>query len=329
MYRLKTSPTSKRQHGKGKRFKLVDFILAIVLLAAATLYSCGGNQNNGLPTPGNSGDATFSVSIKENFSKNPLKNLNNIQVGDTLRYDIDLKDLNNESNIHYSIDLHSKDGEFHRRIGKDYRVFIFRRDSLDKHLSANPNFLKENEEWMKDGEIRQSLVDLPGNKEYVLLIIPIQPGTFQLSYTFLKPRGKQKPMETVDKQINFNCVHLSAWYKSIKTKDGSGGFIGIGGHASEHHNEFYFKIDDGSNEKDKFLASIPNRSQEYTLMYNGKKYGNDFFEGQEICFLKGKTTKKHAPEVTVRVIEEITILQKDEGRDEVVLKFYNIPLEQK
>ena len=64
-------------------------------------------------------------------------------------------------------------------------------------------------------------------------------------------------------------------------------------------------------------------------MYNGKKYGKDFFEGQEICFLKGETTKKHAPEVTVRVIEEITILQKDEGRDEVVLKFYNIPLEQK
>lgn len=329
MSRLKTSPTSKRQHGKGKRFKLVDFILAIVLLAPATLYSCGGNQNNGLPTPGNSGDATFAVSIKENFSKNPLKNLNNIQVGDTLRYDIDLKDLNNESNIHYSIDLNNRDGEFHRRIEKDYRVFIFRRDSLDKHLSANPNFLKENEEWMKDGEIRQSLVDLPGNKEYVLLIIPIQPGTFQLSYTFLKLRGKEKPTETVDKQINFNCFHLSAWYKSIKTKDGSGGFIGIGGHASEHHNEFYFKIDDGSNEKDKFLASIPNRSQEYTLMYNGERYDGKFFEGQEICFLKGETAKKHAPEVTVRVIEEITIRQKDEGRDEVVLEFYNIPLEQK
>ena len=307
MYRLKTSPTSKRQHGKGKRFKLVDFILAIVLLAAATLYSCGGNQNNGLPTPGNSGDATFSVSIKENFSKNPLKNTNNIQVGDTLRYDIDLKDLTNESNIHYSLDLNNRDGAFHRRIEKDYRVFIFRRDSLDKHLSANPNFLKENEEWMKDGEIRQSLVRIPSNKEYVLLIIPIEPGTFQLSYTFHKQRDKEAFMETVNKQINFNCVHLSAWYKSIKTRDGSGGFIGIGSHASEHHNEFYFKIDDGSNEKDKFLASIPNRSQEYTLMYN----------------------KKHAPEVTVRVIEEITILQKDEGRDEVVLKFYNIPLEQK
>ena len=42
--------------------------------------------------------------------------------------------------------------------------------------------------------------------------------------------------------------------------------------------------------------------------------------------IKGKTYERNAPEVKNRIIDKITIYQKDKGRDEVVIEFYNIPL---
>lgn len=102
--------------------------------------------------------------------------------------------------------------------------------------------------------------------------------------------------------------------------------MGIGSHASEHHNEYYIRINDGANENDKYLVSQEDRTQTYEIKYDGNVYKGKLSEGTDMRFIKGETHKKNAPEVKNRNIDKITIYQKDKGRDEIVIEFYNIPL---
>lgn len=298
-----------------KRFGYVSQ-LGLLLFTLITLGACSSDDSE---SPDDK--SSLSVTIAENFS-DPLKNINNIKVGDFIRYDIDIESQNEDAT--YGLNLNTSDEKGHRRLGKDYKAFFMPKDTLEKYVKTGfyeASIFSKYRKWLKQSEVTSSFIDIAKKGKYVLLLKPLLPGTFTHTYSFYeKIAGKKSPHKDIEKQINFNCVELLAWVQPVKTEDGS--LFS----RSKHHNEYYIRINDGDNENDKYLASQQNREQKYEIKYDGKTYIEPFTEGKDILFIMGNTHKKSAPEVKNQNIDKITIRQKDENRDEVVIEFYNVPL---
>lgn len=295
------------------------------LLLFSMLIFGACSKTDELDTPNN--QINFSVTITENFS-NPLKNLNNIMVGDFICYDITIE--SQKENTSYVFSLNNSHEKGHRRLDKDYEAFFLPKDSLKKYQKEGfyerSNLgLKKYREWLATSKITSSIINIDKKGKYVLLLKPLLAGTFTHTYSFYE-KGTETEHKAIEKEINFNCVDLSAWVQPVQTRKGSDGFIGIGSHASKHHNEYYIRINDGANENDKYLASHEDRKQTYEIKYDGNTYAGDLTEGTDLLFIKGNTHTRHAPKVKNRTIDKITIRQKDKGRDEIVIEFYNIYL---
>lgn len=302
------------------------FYRAIIQICIVSVFgACSGEDALDDDNSKNTTQASFSVSIKENFANSPLSNLNNVRVGERLRYDIIIKNKNKDSKLVF--DLNNSDQKGHRRLYKDYKAYFVHKDTLESLQAKEENHSSSEEpQWLDSISVNGSVIDIPEDGEYVLFIKPLVPGTFTHLYTFGEKEFGSDKYEIIGEQVNFNCIDVSAWVQPVKTRDGSSGVLGIGSHASEHHNEYFIRINDGDNENDLYLASKDGRSQTCKIEYDGQVYEEKMEEGSDICFLTGPTTKRHPANVTNRNIDKITIRQKDAGRDEVIIELYNITL---
>lgn len=260
----------------------------------------------------------FTVKVAENFSHNPLKNLRNIQVGDTLRYDVEIVSPIKNGSCVYSFNPNSSDEPGHRRLGKDYRMFIYNNDSLKQIREVKDSGAIITEKWINSKEIRDS-VSLSGKGKYTLLIIPLRAGSFTENFTFTEYVSK-KYFKVQQCHLNFNCVKLTAWAVDVQTLHKT--VL----RKSLHRNDFYIRVEDGLEENDRYLNKQKNREQSCLIFYDGQTYNEKFEEGEDICFLRSGETKKHRPEIKTRFIKQIVIVQKDADSPELRIEFNNIPL---
>lgn len=255
---------------------------------------------------------SLSVTIREDFARHPQKNLWNIVVGDTLFYEITVEDSQFGGEMIYTIDLNNEDGKFHRRLNKDYRAFI-----LEKEKMSGDSIVKED---LKKGEVKTSLITLHKPGIYILMILPLEPGTFQHVYNFKKRQKDDTSVETITKEINFNCVRLIVWYRSVQTRHKT-----LFRH-SKHLNEFYIRIEDGERETDRYLQNQQNRELTYQINYDGGTYTGEFQEGVDICYYKTEEREGAPPEVTEYEVSRIKIRQKDMDKDEIIIEYHNVEL---
>lgn len=300
-----------------------------LLFSIIILGACSSDDPDSPNKKSSDKKSSLTVTITENFS-DPLKNPNNIMVGDFLRYDINVE--SQKENASYVFNLNNSYEKGHRRLKKDYEAFFLSKEMFDKYqkegfYETGHILSTKYKKWLKQSEVTSSIINIDKKGKYILLLRPLLAGTFTHTYSFYEKGAETEiPHQAIEKQVNFNCVDLSAWVQPVRTRDGSSGVLGIFSHASEHHNEYYIRIYDGANENDKYLVSQEDRTQTYEIKYDGNVYKGTLSEGTDIRFIKGKTYERNAPEVKNRIIDKITIYQKDKGRDEVVIEFYNIPL---
>ena len=187
--------------------------------------------------------SNFDVSLKENFQIDPAKNLDNIVVGDTIHYNLSLTDNDDRDDIVYSLDFNTNHTTNHTKLNYDYAAKI---------VSENDTL-----------SILDSHIELK-KKDYVLLIIPLQPGTFQNTLTFTKIGNNGS--FSIDKPLLFNCVSIDIFFMDVETQSSSSGFLGMGSKPSLHRNEFYININDGINSNDNYLQVTNDRAISYTII---------------------------------------------------------------
>lgn len=295
---------------KRKRFFFLHTMTCIGIL----LSSCSGDVNQ---TSDNTVE-DFNVKVSENFSHNPLKNLRNIQVGDTLKYDVDLISTVYNGQATYIFNPNSGDGPGHKRLGKDYKAFIYSKDSLQKFHEENDSNKTTEVEWIRSKEVKDSAL-LSQKGKYVLLIVPLRPGSFTESFTFTEHNSKGN-IKTRKQDLNFNCVKLTAWVQAVQTQHGT--MV----RKSKYRNDFYIRVEDGLEENDRYLSNKKNREQNCMIIYDGRTYNEKFEEGEDICFYRSGERNRHRPPIDTRFIKQIIITQKNVNAPEVIIEFNNVPL---
>ena len=268
------------------------------------------------------------LSLENNFDAHPERNLNNIQTGDSVLYDLNLNDAHSSRGAKYVFSLNSKNTDHHERLNYDYKAYFLSKESYTSALENDSNKLNLDSLNLLKGDS----VVLSSLGKYVLIIVPKIPGSFQHNYSLKKEVGNQT--FAVTKENNFNAVRITAWWIDNVLRKGSSGVIGIGSHASKHENDFYIKVEGGERKDDKYLRNDYNAINDCSINYCDTEYSllDDFVENEPICFYKSGVTKVHAPNVDVKYIKRLKIVKASVEKallgDTIFIEYWNIPLTQ-
>ena len=241
--------------------------------------------------------SNFDVSLKENFQIDPAKNLDNIVVGDTIHYNLSLTDNDDKDDVVYSLDFNTNHTTNHTKLNYDYAAKI---------VSGNDTL-----------SILDSHIELK-KKDYVLLIIPLQPGTFQNTLTFTKIGNNGS--FSIDKPLLFNCVSIDIFFMDVQTRHST--WL----RSSLHRNEFYMNINDGIDWNDNYLHVTNERQISYHIEYDGNIYeGDDFEEDTNINFYNGPEKEGGSSrEVENRKIDLLRLIIKEFDKEPRRIEYKNI-----
>ena len=92
-----------------------------LLFSIIILVACSSDDPDSPNKKSSDKKSSLTVTITENFS-DPLKNPNNIMVGDFLRYDINVE--SQKENASYVFNLNNSYEKGHRRLKKDYEAIL-------------------------------------------------------------------------------------------------------------------------------------------------------------------------------------------------------------
>lgn len=304
-------------------FKLREGVAAKIAACALvmSLAACGNNDDPNGEKGKDEVESGIKVTLRENFKGNPQKDINNIQMYDFVRYDLEVTGTGNPKEYEYWFNPRSNSGVHHQRLWKDYRAWLF--NDANYKIYMNPQTpMDKCEKIMEESALREEDMPIQPNKKYILLIQPSVAGTFQLSPECSRRKRGDPRTDIAETHINFNCTSIEAWW--IDKEDRPGGLF----QESRSHNEFFFLVDDGDAETDKYLTKKKDRKITYEVKYNNETYRGDFFEGKPIWF-HNSDSKRGAPPVNNRTISSIKLLITEVGQEQIEIVYYNIHIYKK
>lgn len=147
-----------------------------------SLAACGNNEDPNGGGSANGGDdngAGIKAMLKENFLDDPKHNINSIQVGELVRYDLEVTGTGDAKDFDYKFDPNSDANGRHARLGKDYEAWIFTEANYKVYKDQKTPIAKRNK-MMQEAKLKEAGMTIQPNAKYVMLVRPMCPGTFQL-----------------------------------------------------------------------------------------------------------------------------------------------------
>lgn len=290
-----------------------------------SLAACGNNEDPNGGGSANGGDdngAGIKAMLKENFLDDPKHNINSIQVGELVRYDLEVTGTGDAKDFDYKFDPNSDANGRHARLGKDYEAWIFTEANYKVYKDQKTPIAKRNK-MMQEAKLKEAGMTIQPNAKYVMLVRPMCPGTFQLDAKCTKTKKGDVKDINAKTPICFNCTKVEGWWFDHEGEKGN-----IFSH-SKSHNNFYFQINDGDEAADKYLTQRENREIKYDVTYNGNNYGGKFVEGRPILFYSDEPRKGAASIVHNQTITSITLHISELGRESINITYYDIKMNQR
>lgn len=290
-----------------------------------SLAACGNNEDPNGGGSANGGDdngAGIKAMLKENFLDDPKHNINSIQVGELVRYDLEVTGTGDAKDFDYKFDPNSDANGRHARLGKDYEAWIFTEANYKVYKDQKTPIAKRNK-MMQEAKLKEAGMTIQPNAKYVMLVRPMCPGTFQLDAKCTKTKKGDVKDINAKTPICFNCTKVEGWWFDHEDEKGK-----IFSH-SKSHNNFYFQINDGDEAADKYLTQRENREIKYDVTYNGNNYGGKFVEGRPILFYSDEPRKGAASIVHNQTITSITLHISELGRESINITYYDIKMNQR
>lgn len=288
-----------------------------------SLAACGNNDDPNGGGSANGGDdngAGIKAVIKENFLDDSKHNIYSIQVGELVRYDLEVTGTGDAKEFDYKFNPNSTANGHHERLGKDYEAWMFTEANYKVYKDQKTPIAKRNK-MMQEAKLKETGMTIQPNAKYVILVRPMCPGTFQLNAECTKTKKGEEKNIGAGTPINFNCTKVEGWW--FVHQD-----VNIF-HPLKSHNKFYFQINDGDEAADKYLTQRENREITYSVTYNGNNYGGKFVEGQPILFYSDKPREGEASSVHNQTITSITLRITELGRDRITITYYDIKMNQR
>ena len=290
-----------------------------------SLMACGNNEDPNGGGSANGGDdngAGIKAMLKENFLDDPKHNINSIQVGELVRYDLEVTGTGNSKDFDYKFDPNSDANGRHARLGKDYEAWIFTEANYKVYKDQKTPIAKRNK-MMQEAKLKEAGMTIQPNAKYVMLVRPMCPGTFQLDAKCTKTKKGDVKSIYAEAPICFNCTKVEGWWFDHEDEKS-----GIFSH-SKSHNNFYFQINDGDEAADKYLTQRENRGIKYYVTYNGNNFTGKFVEGRPILFYSDEPRKGGASIVHNQTITSITLHISELGRESINITYYDIKMNQR
>ncbi|MFC2263802.1 MAG: hypothetical protein ACFNM7_01065 [Prevotella conceptionensis] len=290
-----------------------------------SLMACGNNEDPNGGGSANGGDdngAGIKAMLKENFMDDPKHNINSIQVGELVRYDLEVTGTGNSKDFDYKFEPNSDANGRHARLGKDYEAWIFTEANYKVYKDQKTPIAKRNK-MMQEAKLKEAGMTIQPNAKYVMLVRPMCPGTFQLDAKCTKTKKGDVKSIYAETPICFNCTKVEGWWFDHEDEKS-----GIFSH-SKSHNNFYFQINDGDEAADKYLTQRENREIKYYVTYNGNNFTGKFVEGRPILFYSDEPRKGGASIVHNQTITSITLHISELGRESINVTYYDIKMNQR
>lgn len=264
-----------------------------------------------------SSESETTVQNQANFSitKNIARpDWSNIQVGETLKLDIKIKDFDNSPDVAYVLKPINLDATKHQRNKIDYYF------QQEIKVARSGGFLNNTKDSILVKTNRDSIVLKKANDFFYIYVL--KPGNFSHQYELRKMKAGKYVAGTVQDFL-FSAVKLNV-YTWNKQTDNSTVF------QSSKHSRFYeFTIDDGDQTNDTYLTDSEYKKQTYSADYNGKIYTGVVAINQILNFSEKVNTEKGAQIVPSWEITELKITQKRTGELDNIITYNNLVISQK
>ena len=275
--------------------KLLLLASMVAVVTACSKSDSGEDKKEPAPVV-QQNENTFSVKIKDLFSVqgDPNKDITNILVGDTIPYEIEIKDDNpNGVDANYSLFASEKGNKNHQVLNRDYELYYENEGKLVKLERGKENIL------------------FKGVGKHKFYIKPLVPGSFQHIYSLQKQIDGKPVGDNLKRELLFAAVKITLYSKAhtrYVTK--------WRGKTSVNKWSYHFIIDDGVEEKDNYLSPAGFDVKYSVYEKNGSApFAEGNLEvGKEIEFYVSAERERGFPEMIEQV--KIHITQKIANQEE-------------
>ena len=225
----------------------------------------------------------YQVTVKENFTS-PFKQLENIQVGDYIPYQLTITDSERNDNIEYRLAPINEENSYHQKIWVDFGLYLNDEDNAIHKEKSYISFRKK------------------GTHNFY--IRPLMPGSFKHTYEFQKFINGEAIGNPIKLFITFNAVKITVDRTYFKIDDG------------DEPTDNYLSTKEIEQRYEVKVVFV-NYDNEGRIFYNSFSEYGDFT-------INEKNYLKFIPEGNLERYDSLGIIQKISDSQNFVITYYNL-----
>jgi|GEM_PF-1752075 len=238
---------------------------------------------------------------------------NNIQVGESLKFDIKIKNFDSSADVVYVLKPITADATKHQQNKIDYNF-------QEEIKVPSPNMSPSLMDSIFVKNTQDSIILKKANSSFFVSVL--KPGNFIQQYELRKMRSNKYVAGSTQEML-FSAVKIEVYTRNVQTSSSSM-------FSSSKHSRFYeFIIDDGDQSNDTYLTDSDTKQNTYLALYNGKKYAGNIVINEVMTFSEKVNTEKGPQIVPDWVLTEIKITQKRNHEPDNIISYYNLNIKQK
>lgn len=257
------------------------------------------------------------IKLQEDNQTALLPITNNLQVGQTLKFNINIKNFDKDPNVVYVLKPVTLDATKHQKNRVDY--------SFSERVQAhNFAFLSVQDSIIFSKKIVENT--LQTNPKPAFYLNFLKPGTFLLQFELRKMKNNKYVSEAVRQDLPiYNFVKIEAYTWAEQTRSAGTG------HHSEHTRYYKLTINDGEQDHDNYLENTESKTHTYSAIYKNQTTNDilDIKTNNEIRFSQDVQTSKGAETVTSWNLSELKILQKNNNNTTNIIIYNNLIIKEK
>lgn len=272
------------------------------LFVLVAFTSCSEENSSSQTVQQNEANFTLSKNIERSV-------WNNIQVGETLKFDIKIKNFDSSNGTVYVLKPITADVTKHQQNKIDYNFL--------EEVKTLPESLKDS---IITKVVRDSIILKDANSSFFVAIL--KPGNFVQQYELRKMKSNKYVAGSMQEML-FSAVKIDVYTRNIQT-DNSTMF------SSSKHSRFYeFTVDDGDQSNDTYLTNSESKQNSYIALYNYKNYNGNISIKEVLTFSEKVNTEKGAQVVPSWILSELKVTQKRNHEPDNIISYNNLNIKQK
>ncbi|WPO80834.1 hypothetical protein [Flavobacterium sp. KACC 22761] len=281
-------------------------IFVFLFISCSLFISCTEENSSSKKNEHNEANFILSKNIER-------ADWGNIQVEETLKFDVKIKNFDGASDVVYVLKPITLDATRHQRNKIDYNF-------QEEIKMPSTSIFGISKDSILTKKTRDSIILKKANSSFFVSIL--KPGNFTQQYELRKMKSN-KYVAASTQEMLFSAVKIEAYTWNEETRN-STMF-----RTSQHSRYYEFTVDDGDQTPDTYLTNSESKSNTYTAMYNGKIHSGTIVINNKMTFSDKVDTERAPQTVPNWTLTELKIVQKRDHEPDNIITYNNLSINQK